>query len=88
MKIKEGKEDVFENWRKNNQDPYGVEVFEYAERWATLMEKARDNRGVVFSMAEVADETSKKADTTGISEPQHNWAKSLLRVCWEHGSEL
>lgn len=88
MKIKSGKEGTFEIWRNNNLDPYGVEVFEYAVRWASLMEEARNNRGVVFGMSEIADETSMKADTTGISEPQHNWAKSLLRVCWEYGEEL
>jgi len=88
LKIKAGKEEVFENWKNSLKDPYGKEIFAYTERWANLMEKAMDNRGVVFGAAEIADATSHEADTTMVSGNQHNVAKSILRVCWEYGEGL
>ena len=39
MKIKIGQEELYTNWKNKNKDFYGHACFEYAERWADLLEE-------------------------------------------------
>ena len=69
----------------NNEDPYGRRCYTYAKDWADLME-ARLAEGQ--SIADVADMTSRLADTDGITGFMFGAAVSVLVACWEHGEEL
>ena len=69
----------------NNQDPYGLAVYQYAERWANLMEE-RIAAGA--SLSDVADTASHDADTEGITGFMYGCAVGILAKVWKHGEEL
>lgn len=71
---------------KNNTDPYGAEVYRYAERWANLMEEQINGDGK--QVGKVAKETSHKADTSGITGFMYGCAVLVLSHCWKFGEEL
>lgn len=83
MKIKDNK--VYENWKSNNNDPYGAGVFRFAEKWANLMESEIE---CGKSLKDVADRTSREADMEGITGFMYGAAVSILTQCWEHGEEF
>jgi hypothetical protein len=85
MKIHSGKEEEWENWQKNNSDPYGSGVIRFAERWANEMEKAMD--GEVLT-EEVMRSTERIADTEGITGFMYGAAVSTLSDVWEYGEQL
>lgn len=77
-----------EVWKKIvaiNNDPYGSGVVRYAERWANTMEQEMESGK---SLIDIADATSHKADTEGITGYMYGCAVSILSQVWEHGEEL
>lgn len=78
-------EEVWTKWRESNTDPYGGEVIRYAEAWANLME-LRMAQGT--SLEAIAQETSRQADTQGITGFMYGAAVSVLASCWKWGDEL
>ena len=86
MKIKSGKEAEFNNFVEiNSHDGYSLAVVNYVKRWAELMEKeiAKGKR-----LIDIADKTSHKADTEGITGFMYGCAVSALSEFWEYGEEL
>ena len=85
MKLLEGKEADYQSWKAKNSDGYGMGIFRYAENWADLMEKEMtDGKDV----ADIADRTSREADTEGITGFMYGAAVSILSSCWVHGEKL
>ena len=76
---------AWQSRRDNNTDPYGGGVISYAERWADLME-ARMAEG--HTLEEVAKDTSRKADSDGITGFMYGAAVAVLASVWEHGEAL
>lgn len=69
----------------NNTDPYGHRVMIYAEDWANFMEREMSKGRTI---AECAKETSREADTDGITGFMYGAAVSTLAHTWAHGDEL
>jgi hypothetical protein len=85
MKILEGKETEFQNWKEINSDGYGLGIFKYAEKWADLMEKEiAEGKDV----ADIAGRTSDEADTEGITGFMYGAAVGILSLCWLYGEKL
>ena len=70
---------------ENNTDPYGAAIYQYAERWADLME-ARMAAGEALEAC--VKETSHQADAEGITGFMYGAAVATLSWAWEHGEEL
>lgn len=70
---------------KNNDDPYGFRVVQYAADWASFMEREMAKGSTVTDCAE---STSREADTDGITGFMYGAAVSILSGAWEHGEEL
>lgn len=85
MKIKEGFEEEYQEYKNNNADPYGGAVISYSERWATAMEQEMA-KGVPIE--ECADRLSFKVNTSGITGFMYGCAVSSLARYWEHGEAL
>ena len=85
MKIISGREIEYKNWYDKNSNPYERRCFTYAECWAELMEDliTKDNL-----IRDIAKETSRIADTDGITGFMYGMAVSILSKCWIHGEEL
>ena len=83
MKLKNKK--GWERFVTANNDPYGSGVVRYAERWANMMEQEMESGK---SLIDIADATSNKADTEGITGYMYGCAVSVLSQVWEHGEEL
>lgn len=83
MKLKD--EVAWNRFVEANRDPYGRQVVSYSELWADLMEgRMKDGEPI----ADMAEETSHEANTTGITGFMYGCAVSVLSQCWEHGEEL
>lgn len=78
-------EAAYERWKKNNDDAYGKAIFQYAERWADLMERKMKEGKTLESVAEA---TSHEADTEMITGRMRDCAVSTLVLSWVHGEEL
>lgn len=78
-------EKAYVDWKANNVDPYGSEIFRFAEAWADLMEQ---EIALGKQIPDIAEETSKKADTSGITGYMYGAAVNVLALCWEHGEPL
>ncbi len=77
-----------EGWKKANAantDPYGHRVMTYAEDWANFMERELA-RGA--KLEDIAEATSREADTDGITGFMYGAAVSTLAAVWEHGEAL
>lgn len=75
-------------WAKalaNNTDPYGRGVLTFAAAWAHAME-ARMAAGA--KLEDIAQATSREADSEGITGFMYGAAVSLLAAAWEHGEAL
>lgn len=83
MKISD--ESIWNDWKKDNQEPYGKAIIDYAERWANLMEKEMYN-GV--PLEDIAEKTSHDADAEGITGFMYGASVLVLASCWEHGEQL
>ena len=70
---------------KNNQDPYGKAGVDYARRWAEMME---ERMAAGAALEDIARDTSREADTDGITGFMYGCAVSILSQVWEYGEEL
>jgi hypothetical protein len=77
--------ELWEKGKANNRDPYGSAVYEFANRWACLME-ARMAAGE--ALADIAKQASHQADTDGITGFMYGAAVSTLAAVWVHGEQL
>lgn len=77
--------ELYSNWKKMNNDPYGAATFRYAENWANMME-SEILKGK--KLQNIAKDTSHKADTELITNNQFGCALSILIYCWIYGKEL
>lgn len=94
MKIIEGKEIEYKNWKDlNSKDDYSLETFEFAERWANFMEdnmKKMLVNGNIYGVTpeilfEIKDRSMRNADINGISGYQYSCAVQILVQMWEYG---
>jgi len=86
MKIIEGKEKEYADWKAKNDDPYGGACFLYAEAWADLVEKALVEGK---KLEDVAKDLSHEADKNfGITGFMYGAAVQILSLAWVHGEEL
>jgi len=92
MQIVEGKEEEYQEYVTINSpitkdDPigYGRRVITYGEDWAGLMEKRMANGE---ALVDIAQETSREADTDGITGFMYGCAVKALAYFWVHGKEL
>jgi len=69
-----------------NIDAYSAAVYQYAERWANLMEEGLKKEGVL--VADIAEKTSREADTEGITGFMYGAAVATLSSVWVHGEQL
>lgn len=83
MKVNDRK--AWDDWKGNNTDPYGNAIFQFAERWANMMEE-RMSEGE--KLEDVATECSCVADTEGITGYMYGAAVAILAQCWVHGETL
>jgi hypothetical protein len=85
MKLKDA-----EGWKRVNKanppsEPYGHRIVTYAEDWANFMER---EMATGKKLEDVAESTSREADTDGITGFMYGAAVSILAKVWEHGEEL
>jgi len=85
MKIKAGLEVKYAEYKAKNNDPYGGAVVVYSEKWADLMEARMANGEKI---KDFANETSREADTDGITGFMYGCAVQGLAHYWEHGEAL
>jgi hypothetical protein len=79
-----------DGWKKANDanppsEPYGHRVITYAEDWANAMEREMTKGR---PLEDVAEATSREADTDGITGFMYGAAVSTLAAVWEHGDAL
>lgn len=72
-------------WKNKNIDEYSKEVFEFAERWADLMEKGM---AVGKKIENTYEEFSNKANIKRITGIMYYKALKTLVKHWKYGSEL
>lgn len=89
MKIKPEMQNDYETGVLNNQDSYGKAIYDYANRWADMLEaeidKGRDPAEVII---ELAEKTSSDADTDGITGFMYGAAVAIISDCWIFGEIL
>jgi len=85
MEIVKGKEDEYKEWRNKNTDSYGRACFDYAERWADLMEK---EMAAGEKLEDIAKQTSHEANTEGITGFMYGAAVGILAEAWVYGEAL
>jgi len=88
MKIRDGKQDKYETWKRNNTDCYGAGVLRFGEAWADLME-ARLSKGE--ELKDIAEPCSIEADNLPggkITGYMYRASISFLSDVWEYGEEL
>ena len=79
-------EDEWNQGFQNQEDEYGRAVYEYAEKWANLMEQKIQEGNF---LEDIAKETSHKADEgIGISGFMYGAAVSILSNAWIYGEKL
>lgn len=92
MKIKEGLEQAYADWKAKQEDDYGLRCFTYAEDWADMLEKIIPEEAasayVMRIIVDNAEKLARKADTDGIAAFMYGIAVSVLAKCWIHGEEL
>ena len=85
MKIIPEKQAYWDKGLENNKDPYGAEIYRYAERWANLME---ERMAIGIDFGTMANNASRDANTEGITGFMYGCAVSILSQVWFHGEEL
>jgi hypothetical protein len=76
-------------WSKHleaNSDEYGATITQYVRRWARLMEAKLAAEGKLTS--NIVQETSREADTCGLTGAMFSQARRLLAAVWKHGDQL
>ena len=69
----------------NVDDAYGTTVISYIKRWALLMQN-EINSGK--KIADIAKDTSRRADIEGITGYMYGCAVAVLAQYWKYGEEL
>jgi hypothetical protein len=86
MKVLENKEKEFEKCIEiNSRNRYSKFVIDYMIRWADMMEERISNGEDINNIAE---ETSHRADTEGITGFMYGCAVDLLSQFWKYGDQL
>lgn len=86
MKLKEGLEAQYREYVRINSDGYSAMVVSFGENWANRMERRLETEaGGIEGMAR---ETSREADTDGITLFMYGCAVSALAHFWIHGEDL
>lgn len=89
MKIIEGKEREYADWREKNADPYGRRCFTFAEEWADRLEaRMVDGIDPTAVIAAHAEEDARDADTDGITGFMYGMSVQILARAWLHGDAL
>lgn len=89
MKIKSGMEEWWQTGLDNNQDSYGRGVYDFAERWADLMENDIKACGdAEQAILKYAEKRNREADTNGITGFMYGCAVGILSKVWEWGEIL
>jgi hypothetical protein len=76
-------------WNKgfrNNQDGYGRAVYDFADLWCRLMEKAISNGARLDQCADTCEHLA--AHEMGITGFQYGCAVAVIARCWKYGEEL
>lgn len=83
-------EKAYTDWKNKqvdgdgNPEPYGLECFNFAERWANAMEEKMSNGE---KLEDIAEQLS--YDTAnGITGFMYGMGVSILSKCWIHGEQL
>ena len=80
----------YDDWKakqvdeNGNPEPYGLECFNFAERWANVMEEKMSNGE---KLEDIAKQTSFDV-ADGITGFMYGMAVSILSQCWKHGEQL
>ncbi len=69
----------------HNKDPYGKACVQYASNWMLLMQLELEHGKKLEDIAEL---TSREADTEGITGFMYGCAVSMIAKCWKHGDQL
>jgi hypothetical protein len=91
MKIKEGREQVWNEYKEKNTDLYGAGIVSYAEDWANLMEREmakQPSTNIEDVIVKYAEPTSREADTDGITGFMYGASVKVLSDVWEYGEIL
>ena len=89
MKIRPEMQAEYDRGLANNQDPYGKAVYDFANRWADMLEaEIEKNNDPEKVINELAKKTSHDADTDGITGFMYGCAVSILSDCWVYGEIL
>ena len=94
MRIKEGMEDIYMDWKQNNQhDIYGTTVFQYAEELAEDLEVEIEKASLSLTnplspneiICNLAEDLANKMNITGAMQ----WlAYGVIAQCWIYGEEF
>lgn len=80
----------YDDWKakqadeNGNPEPYGLECFNFAERWANVMEEKMSHGE---KLEDIAKQTSFDV-ANGITGFMYGMAVSILSQCWIHGEQL
>lgn len=85
ISVKWKDDQVYDDWKAKNTDPYGKACFEFAEDWAKLMHYYIDRGEIV---KDCADKASHEVAFHSISGAQYGMAKAILYQCWVLGDAL
>lgn len=86
MNTKPGGEQAYQELVAKNQDVYGAGIVKYAERWAALMEGAKEVSGELTP--DIMNRCSHDADIDGITGFMFGAAVSVLAEHWVHGETV
>lgn len=75
----------YEDWKAKQTDGYGRTTFQYAEKWADMME---DEMTKGEKIKDIADRLSHEADVFDISGFMYGVAVQILTHHWVHGDAL
>lgn len=87
MKFAENMEEKWNEGLANNQDLYGRAIYNYAEKWAELMETEIERLGVEKAISSF-ERLSHEADTEGITGFMYGCAVNILSQVWKYGDVL
>lgn len=86
FKVKAGMEEAYLQSKAScMKDFYLAGIFQYAERWGSMMEQELEKGATI---AQVAARTGDRANTDGITGFMYGHAVRILSDYWEHGEEL
>lgn len=84
MKVNDQAE--YDQWKVNNEDAYSKAIFEFAEKWAELMEPRIEAGEKVEDIAEETEDIAIKG--SGLTGFMYSMAASILAKSWVHGEQF